>query len=89
MLNINRPNPERDPKLNKPAVEPGSMVFGVRKTRIKLDKKRIKSIAKGLSSLAVQMGLTASEEEFATIFEEDFTEALKKVQQRRKDKHTG
>jgi hypothetical protein len=90
MLNLNRPVPERDPKLPDQKVQAHAAdtaaVLDIRKKRIKIDKKRIKSVAKNLSSLAMEMGLTSSPEEFAAMFEEDFTLALKKVQQRQQGK---
>lgn len=90
MLNLNRPVPERDPKLPDSKATAGAAdivaAFEIRKKRIKVDKKRIKAVAKSLSSLAMEMGLTSSPEEFATMFEEDFAAALKKVQQRQEGK---
>jgi hypothetical protein len=90
MLNLNRPVPERDPKLpdsKNPSLAADVVAsFEVRKKRISVDKKRIKSVAKNLSSLAMEMGLTSSPEEFAMMFEEDFAAALKKVEERRKKK---
>jgi len=90
MLNLNRPVPERDPKLpdSKTLSTAADVVasFEVRKKRIKVDKKRVNSVAKQLSSLAMEMGLTSSPDEFEAMFKEDFAAALKKVQQRQENK---
>ena len=90
MLNLNgRPV---DPKL--PASTVGASAgasevvaaFDIRKKRIKVDQRHIKSVAKRLASLAMEMGLTSSPEGFAAMLEEDVAAALKKVQQRREGK---
>jgi hypothetical protein len=90
MLNLNRPIPERDPKLpdSKALAGAADVVasFEVRKKRIKVDKKRVNAVSKQLSSLAMEMGLTSSPDEFEAMFREDFTAALKKVQQRQEGK---
>lgn len=88
MLNLNRPVPERDPKFPENTASTRSSetaaVFEVKKKRITVDKKHIKAVSKKMATLAMEMGLTASPEEFASMFEEDFTEALKQVEKRRK-----
>ena len=90
MLNLNRPVPERDPKLpdSKATAGAADLVasFKIRNKHIKVDTRRIKVVAKGMSALAMEMGLTSSPEEFATMFEEDIAAALKKVQQRQEGK---
>jgi hypothetical protein len=61
-----------------------SVILGIQNERIKLQKSKIKDIAKGLAEIAYSMGETNDVEALASLMAEDILEGFKKAEKRRK-----
>ena len=88
--NINASQPQFDPGFSSPSeatvANAASMIIGIQKKRVKIERSRVKDIAKGLSEIAFSMGQTNEAEEYAEMMAEDIWEGLKLAEKRRKSK---
>ena len=73
-------------KMKSGQIESASVVLGINKKRVKIEKGQIKKIAHGLAEIAYSMGETNDQEEFADEMAQDILEALQETESSKKAK---
>jgi len=85
---VNKPQSEWENSFNtnNSISESASVVFNVKKNKLKLKKTKIKDILKGLSEVAYSMGETNDPETFNEEMSETILKAIKEAEKRRQNK---